>query len=110
MKDGLKGCKIYHRRTPDDVIRWLVLLGNSLNTEVTATTMIQVWRSTKDLELGWKRKKEAFGWTNQSIGQSKLDDKKFLYVCGIHKKRWAKYRHYEICAIECLLVEDARIV
>jgi len=72
-----RGCKKYHHNTPDDVIRFLVDLGNSVNADATATTVLQVWRSTKELEPGWRRRKQLFAWTNASVGQSKLEEKKF---------------------------------
>ena len=97
VQEGLGDCKVFHPQCPDDVIRWLVDLGNSVNAESTVTTLLQVFRSTNDIEAGWKRKKQSCGWTTTSVGQSKLDEKKYLYIQGLHRKRWPSYRNYEVC-------------
>ena len=50
---GLKDVRIYSRKTPDFIRRWLKDVGNLLNSEVTATTPQEVWRSTSSVENGF---------------------------------------------------------
>ena len=59
---------------------------------------MEVFRSTKDIEPGWLRRKKLFGWTNQSLSNAKYDELKFEYINSISEGRWLKYRHFEICA------------
>ena len=97
MLEGLNHCKIYSQRTPDDVIIFLKSTGNLLNSEVTETTFLEVWRETPRVEAAWARRKTAMGWTTLSVGVTALDDMKFKFVDGLLPNRFPKYRHYENC-------------
>jgi hypothetical protein len=45
-------------------------MGNAGNSEVTATTFIEVMNSTVPIEAGFRRKKATMGWTISSLGQT----------------------------------------
>jgi hypothetical protein len=53
----IKRCTEYHKRTPKPVVTFLVDYANRLNTVTTATTFVQVWRSTKEVKAAFKKKK-----------------------------------------------------
>ena len=55
------------RGLPTDAARFLVDYGNKLNEQATATTILQVWRSTSTVEPGFHRKKQAMGLKYSSI-------------------------------------------
>jgi hypothetical protein len=95
--EGLRHCKIYSNRMPDDCVLFLKSTGNLLNAEATETTFLEVWRETTRVEAAWARRKSAMGWTTASVGVSALDDMKFNFVCGLLPNRFPKYRHYENC-------------
>lgn len=40
MKSGLAGCKVFLKKSPASIITCLVDLGNSMNTENSATTFL----------------------------------------------------------------------
>ncbi len=95
---GIEGCKLYDHKMPAYCCRFLKDLGNKLNDEATSTTFLEVYRSTKDVDPGWNRRKRLFGWTNQSLGNAKYDEKKFEYIDLIFENRWPHYRNFELCA------------
>ena len=94
---GVTSCKLYHHNLPSDCARYLKDLGNKFNDAATTTTFLEVARSCRDTEAGWNRRKKVFGWTNQSLGNSKYDEKKFEYIQSVFEGRWPFYRNYEVC-------------
>jgi hypothetical protein len=95
---GLQHCKVYMARAPDDVVQFLKATGNLLNSEVTQTTFLEVWRDTARVEAAWSRRKIAMGWTTTSLGPSAHDELKFGFVCGLLPRRFTRYRQYENCS------------
>jgi hypothetical protein len=93
---GLSKCKIYQSNTPDDVIRWLVELGNLLNSEATSITILEKWRCTGHVEPQWAAKRKDMNWTTSSLPAKVRDEKKFGFVCSLHKNRWSCYHAYEV--------------
>ena len=54
---GLANCKIFHKRTPPYIVRYLVDLGNSMNLETSGTTFLEVLKSVEQVEAAWSKKK-----------------------------------------------------
>ena len=48
--------QVYKSDTPSHVIIFLINLGNMFNAEAARTTNIEKWRSTPQIESGWKKK------------------------------------------------------
>ena len=68
VTSGLTGCKIFMKKTPAYIIKYLVDLGNSMNSENSATTFLDVIRSIEGVEAAWAKKKDAMQWTIASEG------------------------------------------
>eukprot|EP00972_Heterocapsa_arctica_P108430 15969741-Heterocapsa_arctica.AAC.1 len=98
MATKVKGAKLYKRELPKDCARFLVEYGNLVNNEATGTTFLQVVRSTSLVEPAWARAKQAMQWTASSIGQGKLNDKKFEFAASMFPMRWLTYTSYERCS------------
>jgi hypothetical protein len=98
MATEVKGAKLYKRELPKDCARFLVEYGNLVNNEATGTTFLQVLKSTQVVEPAWTRAKQAMQWTASSIGQGKLNDKKFEFASSMFPMRWQTYTSYERCA------------
>ena len=90
--------QVYSRRVTADCIDFLVNLGNAFNENVTATTLLQKWRSTEQLEPMWTQKRKQNNWTTVSLPSAVLDSHKFLFIEAHYRGRWSKYRSYEVCA------------
>ena len=80
VKKGLKGVRVYHRRTPNDVIIYLKDLCNRFNAQATSTTILEVLRQVPNLESSWQRRKDLMRWTIASVGQSNVESKKLAYL------------------------------
>ena len=96
VTSGLTGCKIFMKKTPAYIIKYLVDLGNSMNSENSATTFLDVIRSIEGVEAAWAKKKDAMQWTIASEGQSTLEHRKLTFANGLHKGRWRSYRSLEM--------------
>jgi hypothetical protein len=95
---GVKHCKKYNKLMPPDAIRFKVDVGNVTNNSATTKTFLEVYRCTRHAEQAWAKKKHLMGWTCTSVGgQRRLDEKKFMFMNGLHPKLWPFYRSYEIC-------------
>ncbi len=68
--------------------------------DVFACMLNVVFKSTKceDLEEAWARHKKLFGWTIASVGNAKMDAKKYDYINSLHKHAWKHFRSYEVTA------------
>lgn len=95
VRDGVKPSKVSHTSMPNKFIIWVVEYGNSVNSEVTATKFLDVYRSCSSVEAAFQRHKTLHGWTIASIGQTSLDEKRF-FVRGMFSKRWKFTRSYEV--------------
>jgi hypothetical protein len=71
----IENCKVFNKRMPKAVVLFYVDYANMLNNESTATTFLQVWRSTKEVKLGFKVKKQQMGWSMENMTSTKLNDK-----------------------------------
>ena len=98
VKNGVKHCKKYSSKTPDDVIKFIVAKGNWVNDKQTPPTFLEVFRCTKECETGFSKKRTSMGWTTNRMTQGHIDKLRFLYVQGLWPKRWPHFRNYEICA------------
>jgi hypothetical protein len=94
----IPGCKELNRRSPPPVIRFYIDYANELNQEATATTPLEIWRSTKIVKQGFKaqRKINALDWA--SLGTTALLEKEFHYADMSFAGRWAFNNHYYVCA------------
>lgn len=97
MATKIKGAKLYRRDLLKDVSRFLVEYGNFLNKDVAATTVLEVWRSTKSVEGSFQKKKEMMKWTSTSIGVTSMNEKKYEIAKEMYLGRWASYTSYERC-------------
>lgn len=97
MVTKIKAAKLYRRDLPKDVARFLVEYGNFVNKDVTATTILEVWRSTKSVEGSFQKKKDMMKWTSTSIGVTAVNEKKFEVAKEMYLGRWASYTSYERC-------------
>ena len=97
VRMGLKGCKIYHPRTPSWAIRYLVELGNIVNNDSEGTTFLQIYRSTENIEASFGRRKEENHWTVASIGQGAMESKKMELARKLCPGRWTGHASYEKC-------------
>ena len=95
IKTPVKSAKLYRRDLPRDADRFLVGYGNRLNEEATATTILQVWRSTTVVEPAWARHRQQKQWTAASLGQQVLNEKKHEFACVMYPGRWPTYTSYE---------------
>ena len=96
-KAGLKHCKIYHKKTPKASCLYLKELGNSVNHQAAASTFMEHYRSTDEVEAGWKKTKQKHGWTVESVGQGALESKKMEYAEQVYPQRWGSHKDYERC-------------
>ena len=97
IRGGLKGSKLYHKKTPRWARKSLVELGNLTNTMATATTFLQKIRVTPTFEAAWAKLKAKFHWTIGSVGQSELELKKFAHLNTLYPDWWTSFRSYENC-------------
>ena len=67
---------------------------NKLNRENMATAFIEVYRSTREVSLGFQRRVKAMVWG--SLSPSQLNDKNWVYADSQHAGRWLKYVHLEV--------------
>jgi hypothetical protein len=79
----IRNTKIYNKNAPDDAMRFYQRYFNLVNDTQTPTTVIEIWKSTKEVESGFKRKKKAMGWSLEGLGAKVYNDKKCEYhrVC-----------------------------
>ena len=96
VDQGLSRCKIYSRRMPSDVCRFLIDLGNAFNEAATNTTILEKWRCTALIEPQWSQKRKSMNWSTSSLPGKVLDEKKFTFVNSLHRDRWTCYRAYEV--------------
>ena len=95
VQKGLKSVRVYHRRTPKDVIIYLKDLANRFNAQATSTTMLEVLRQIPNIESSWQRRKELMCWTVASVGQSNLEGNKLAFLETMYPKRWRSHRNDE---------------
>ena len=93
---GLSGCNVFLKKSRNYIIRYSIDLGNSMNLENSAATVLEVIRSVEGTEAAWLTKKLATQWTIASEGQGTLEHRKFTFANGLHKDRWRSYRSYEM--------------
>ena len=93
----IKAAKLYRRDLTRDAARFLVEYGNLLNEEATATTILQVWRSTTVVEPAWTRHRHSKQWTAAALGQQLLNEKKLEFASVMYPGRWSTYTAYERC-------------
>ena len=48
----LTECKQLHKRTPDHILRFYIDYYNKVNSEQTATTFLQIYESTDEINRG----------------------------------------------------------
>ena len=85
-------CKKFMQKIPRAVAMWLVDYQNNLNAESTATTVIQVWRSTREVKIGFRRKANSMTWNSDTMSKSKLNEQEHGFVDGVHPGRWTAYQ------------------
>ena len=76
-------CKIYSRKTPESILRFIIEKGNVVNDSVTQVTVLQVWASSQQVEAAFEKKKKSMGWTLASVGAAALDQKKLDVANGL---------------------------
>ena len=74
LASKITSVKLYSRNLTRDAAKFLVDYGNKFNEHATSTTVLEIWRSTFQVEQGWLKKKGAMGWTSTSLGQGPLYD------------------------------------
>ncbi|CAK0815016.1 unnamed protein product, partial [Prorocentrum cordatum] len=90
----LKGCKRYARATPDDVLNFLIEYKNVVNGQVTEITIIQIWESTRNVELRFKQRAKQMGWGE--MAWDKLLDLKYETAVSYYPGRWANPASYKV--------------
>eukprot|EP00959_Pyramimonas_sp_CCMP1952_P429738 8999951-Pyramimonas_sp.AAC.2 len=90
----LKGCKRYARATPDDVLNFLIEYKNVVNGQVTEITIIQIWESTRNVELRFKQRAKQMGWGE--MAWDKLLDLKYETAVSYYPGRWANPTSYKV--------------
>ncbi|CAK0825567.1 unnamed protein product, partial [Prorocentrum cordatum] len=87
LSKPIMGCRLLFKDTPDAVCKFYVDYKNEVNTEATATTYLQVCRSTRDVVARYKV--ENPGATVASVGgQNKYNVARFKVAEKIHPGRW----------------------
>ena len=83
VRNKLVRCKIYSRKTPESILRFIIEKGNVVNDSVTQVTVLQVWASSQQVEAAFEKKKKSMGWTLASVGAAALDQKKLDVANGL---------------------------
>ena len=83
VRNKLVRCKIYSRKTPESILRFIIEKGNVANDSVTQVTVLQVWASSQQVEAAFEKKKKSMWWTLASVGAAALDQKKLDVANGL---------------------------
>ncbi len=55
----IANCKEYHQKAPKAIVLFYVNYANMTNAETTTTTVLEVWRATREVKIGFQQQKEA---------------------------------------------------
>ena len=93
----IRGCTKYHAFMARCVVVWYVNYANRLNRENTATTWIQYYLYSREVKIGFLRRKKELTWDSGSMAQTKLNDKEFEYADSCYSGEWQNYTSWEVC-------------
>eukprot|EP00959_Pyramimonas_sp_CCMP1952_P314381 6581252-Pyramimonas_sp.AAC.2 len=97
MQRGWPHCKIYLRTITKGCCIFLKEMGNRVNENFTATTVIEKLRALDQISLGWDTFRDGKdGWDWNTLGQSVYAKKRYDYVEVGRGACWGNARHVRV--------------